>query len=63
MEVCRCTVPSAGIVRFRFDGFAQDHLSPQGHPNGWLQHRQHDAACQIPPAGKTIVTVCGVGIS
>jgi hypothetical protein len=25
-------LPSAGMIRFRFDGFARTHLSPSGHP-------------------------------
>jgi hypothetical protein len=25
-------LPSAGMIRFRFDGFAHAHLSPSGHP-------------------------------
>ncbi len=25
-------LPSAGMIRFRFDGFASLHLSPSGHP-------------------------------
>ena len=25
-------LPSAGMIRFRFDGFTSLHLSPSGHP-------------------------------
>jgi hypothetical protein len=29
---CAPDLPSAGMIRFRFDGFASLHLRPDGHP-------------------------------
>jgi hypothetical protein len=47
-------LPSAGMIRFRFDGFARAHLSPSGHPEVSVNLAIHAAIA----SGRTF-RVCG----